>query len=128
MIDFTYIRQYNFPTVIRFGAGAVSELPAHLANQKLKAPLIVTDPNVEQLGFFKKIKNDLESKSIQPEIFSEIHKNPVKSDVLKGADMYKKTGRDSIIGIGGGAAMDVARAIALSIFHSRDLFDYDDLI
>ncbi|PWT74546.1 MAG: alcohol dehydrogenase [Bacteroidetes bacterium] len=127
-MDFTFVRQYSYPTVIRFGAGAVSELPAHLGSQKLKAPLMVTDPNVEQLSFFKKIKTELESQSIRPEVFSEIHKNPVKSDVLKGSEMFKKTKRDSIIAIGGGAAMDVARAVALSIHHTRDLFDYDDLI
>lgn len=128
MIDFKVVRQYNFPTVIRFGAGASFELAGHLLQQKLASPLIVTDPNVEQLEFFKKIKIELESKAIKLEIFSDIHKNPVKSDVLKGADMFKNTKRDSIIGLGGGAAMDVARAIALSIHHTRDLFDYDDLI
>ena len=46
----------------------------------------------------------------------------------KGGDVYKNTNRDSIIGIGGGAGMDVARAIALRVNHHRDLFDYDDLI
>jgi len=61
-------------------------------------------------------------------VFSDIHKNPVKTDVLKGGDVFKETKRDCIIGIGGGAAMDVARAIALRINHHRDLFDYDDLI
>jgi alcohol dehydrogenase class IV len=61
-------------------------------------------------------------------VFADIHKNPVKTDVLKGGDIFKQTGRDCIIGIGGGAAMDVARAVALRINHHRDLFDYDDLI
>jgi alcohol dehydrogenase class IV len=42
--------------------------------------------------------------------------------------VFNSTNRDCIIGIGGGAAIDVARAIALSIHHHRDLFDYDDLI
>jgi len=128
MIDFNTVRQYNFPTTIRFGAGAVKELPGYLATNGLARPLIVTDPNVAQLDFFKKIKKELESKSISVEVFSDIHKNPVKSDVLKGGDVYKASGRDSIIGIGGGAAMDVARAIALRINHHKDLFDYDDLI
>jgi alcohol dehydrogenase class IV len=127
-IDFNTIRQYNFPTTIRFGAGAVNELPAHLQQQQLQRPLVVTDPTVVQLDFFKRILESLSAKNISAEVFSDIHKNPVKSDVLKGGDAFKSTGRDCIIGIGGGAAMDVARAIALRIHHHRDLFDYDDLI
>ena len=59
MIDFNVIRQYNFPTTIRFGAGAVKELPAHLKAQGLHKPLLVTDPMVSQLSFFKAIKDDL---------------------------------------------------------------------
>ncbi|HEV3250288.1 MAG TPA: iron-containing alcohol dehydrogenase, partial [Puia sp.] len=70
----------------------------------------------------------LAAESFQVEIFSDIHKNPVKSDVLKGGDVYKTTKRDCIIGLGGGAAMDVARAVVLRVNHHRDLFDYDDLI
>jgi alcohol dehydrogenase class IV len=127
-IDFNIIRQYNFPTVIRFGAGAVNELAPHLIEKGLMRPLIVTDPNVAQLDFFKKIISDLTAKGISVEVFSDIHKNPVKSDVLNGGDAYRSLTRDAIIGMGGGAAMDVARAIALRINHHRDLFDYDDLI
>ena len=128
MTDFNIIRQYNFPTVIRFGAGAVNELPEHLLAQGFSKPLLVTDPVVSRLDFFTKIKNGLTAKSFSVEIFSDIHKNPVKADVLKGGKIFKATGRDCIIGIGGGAAMDVARAIALRINHHGDLFDYDDLI
>jgi alcohol dehydrogenase class IV len=127
MTDFNVIRQFSFPTIIRFGAGAVKELPAHLLANGLSRPLLVTDPMVSGLDFFKEIKDSLSAKSISVEVFADIHKNPVKSDVLKGGDVYKATNRDCIIGIGGGAAMDVARAIVLRINHHRDLFDYDDL-
>ncbi|MEP6617628.1 MAG: iron-containing alcohol dehydrogenase, partial [Ginsengibacter sp.] len=71
---------------------------------------------------------DLQQKNISPEIFSGIHKNPVKSDVYNGTDVYDQTNRDAIIGIGGGAALDVARAIVLRVNHRQDLFKYDDLI
>ncbi|MDE3247736.1 MAG: iron-containing alcohol dehydrogenase [Bacteroidota bacterium] len=128
MTDFNIVRQYNFPTTIRFGAGAIKELPAYLAANGLSKPLLVTDPVVGQLGFFTTLQNELASKGISVQVFSDIHKNPVKSDVLKGGDAFAQGQRDSIIGIGGGAAMDVARAIALRIYHRRDLFDYDDLI
>lgn len=128
MIDFNIVRQYNFPTTIRFGAGVIKELPDHLLAQGFNHPLLVTDPVVAGLPFFKDLEARLRAKGMSVQVFSDIHKNPVKSDVEKGGEAFKATHRDSIVGIGGGAAMDVARAIALRIHHHRDLFDYDDLI
>lgn len=127
-MDYNVIRQYNFPTTIRFGAGAINELPGHLNSVQMKRPLLVTDPTVAGLAFFQKIKDSLTSAGLSIEVFCSLHKNPVKSDVLRGGEVFKGTDRDSIVGIGGGAAMDVARAIALHVNHPRDLFDYDDLI
>src|SRR6185437_10478036 len=128
MTDFNTIRQYNFPTTIRFGAGVISELPDHLAAVGLRRPLLVTDPVVERLGFFTDIVTSLRTRGLSVEVYSGVSKNPVKSDVVRGGDVFAATGRDSVVGIGGGAAMDVARAIVLRVHHRRDLFDYDDLI
>lgn len=125
---FDKVVQFNFPTTIRFGAGATSELPDYLKKNNLSRPLLVTDPVVAQLDFFKKIADRLRQQGISVEVFQDIHKNPVKSDVYKGTDVYDQTDRDAIIGIGGGAALDVARAIVLRINHREDLFKYDDLI
>src|SRR5215217_738188 len=125
---FDTIYQYNFPTAIRFGAGASNELSDYLRKNNLHRPLVVTDPVVAQLPFFKKIVEALQKKNIATEVFFDLHKNPVKSDVYKGTDVFDTTNRDSIIGIGGGVALDVARAICLRINHREDLFKYDDLI
>ncbi len=122
------ILQYNFPTTIRFGAGAIDELGDYLKKNNLHSPLIVTDATVAQLNFFKKILADLNNKNISSSVFYDIHKNPVKSDVYKGTELYDSDKRDCIIGIGGGAAIDVARAIVLRVNHREDLFKYDDLI
>jgi len=127
-MTFDKIYQYNFPTTIRFGAGSSKELGDYLIKNNLSKPLIVTDATVSQLDFFKEIINDLKKKNISVEVFHEIHKNPVKSDVYKGTEVYDDTGRNAIIGIGGGAALDVARAVALRVNHRDDLFKYDDLI
>ncbi len=122
------VSQFNFPTTIRFGAGVSKELPAYLQKQGLQHPLIATDPTIAGLGFFGELVTDLRSKGIAVSVFHDIHKNPVKSDVYKGSDAYDQNGCDCIIGIGGGAAIDVARAILLRINHREDLFVYDDLI
>ena len=122
------ISQFNFPTTIRFGAGAVKELPSYLKKNNLSKPLIVTDATVAQLDFMKEIVADLKAQGLGVEVFSDIHKNPVKSDVYKGTEAWDTTGSDCIVGIGGGAALDVARAIVLRVEHREDLFKYDDLI
>ncbi len=117
---------FSFPTNISFGPGAISLLPAYLKEHSFKRPMVVTDEVVKELPFFKKIIDQLKQTGLDPQVYSEIHKNPVKSDVLKGKQAYGHE-RDCLVGLGGGAALDVARAIALSINHNRDLFDYDDL-
>lgn len=122
------IHQFNFPTVIRFGAGAVQELGAYLKSKGASSPLLVTDPLVSELVFFEDIVKALHQEGLRPAVFYDISKNPVKSDVLKGNKAYHEYESDAIVGLGGGVAMDVARAIALSINNCRDLFDYDDLI
>jgi alcohol dehydrogenase class IV len=122
------ITQFNFPTVIRFGTNVIKELPAYLVKNNLQRPLVVTDPTVRELPFFKRIIEDVIENSIEVSVFSDIHKNPVKSDVYAGDDAYHSAKSDCIIGIGGGAAIDVARAILLRVNHRDDLFKYDDLI
>ena len=128
MLDIKEVYSFNFPTPIRFGAGVIKELGSYLKNNNLSSPLLVTDPNVAELKFFKEIQKDLEQQGLNSEIYKEMHKNPIKSDVLQGGERYHETKRDCIIGIGGGVALDVARAIVLRVNHKRDLFDYDDLI
>lgn len=125
---FDKIHQFNFPTTIRFGAGVIKELPAYLKANGLSHPLLVTDPIVATLPFFSGIVADLKAQGFSVVVFSDIHKNPVKSDVYKGTEVWDEEGRDVVIGIGGGAALDVARAIVLRVNHREDLFKYDDLI
>ena len=120
--------QFNFPTVIRFGSGAIAELPQHLKDAGKLRPLVVTDPIVATLPFFLQIIDDLKKAGLATTVYAEMHNNPVKSDVLNGKAAFAGADCDSIVGIGGGVGLDVARAIALAINHHRDLFDYDDLI
>lgn len=117
---------YHFPTEVFFGPGIVKTLGAHLKDRNYKSPLLVTDEGLSKLPLFKKIYEDLKSSGLAPEGHHQIHKNPIKDDVLSGVETYHKKSCDSIIGLGGGASMDVARAIALKCHHERDLFDFDD--
>ncbi len=125
-MDWTQTYTYNFPTRIRFGKDVIRELGPFLKQQGLMRPLIVTDPGLAGLPLFGAIIDDLMSEGLQSSVHKDLHKNPVKSDVISGVEHFKKTSRDCLVAIGGGASMDVARAIALMVHHPGDLFDYED--
>lgn len=123
---------YNFPTKIRFGAGASGELAESLKALGIQRPLLVTDRDVVQLPWLAKIEDSLKALEgdlegvFQLATFSDVWGNPVVSQVTAGVAAYAAHNADGIVAVGGGAPMDVAKAIALMAHHPGHLFDYED--
>jgi alcohol dehydrogenase class IV len=115
---------FYFPTLIRFGAGITKELGTHLKEKQIQRPLIVTDPNCAERDFFKTLHQSLLKTNLHTTLFHEISQHPTKVSVEHGKKAYHENQCDAVIGIGGGTAMDTARAIALIVNHPNDLFAY----
>ena len=120
------IVQFNFPTVIRFGENSVKEAPTHLKNNNCKNVLIVTDPVLSKMTMLSDLQNNLKQSGINTAVFSDIAANPCESDVANGVKSYHENNCDSVIGIGGGAAMDTSRAVLLMANHPGSVMDYED--
>ncbi|MBL7714394.1 MAG: iron-containing alcohol dehydrogenase [Bdellovibrionales bacterium] len=117
---------YNYPTRVRFGAGVRAELPGVLKSKGLNKVLIVTDKGFAGLPVFQQFESELKSAGLDVKTFSGIWGNPVKSQVTAGTQAAKAHGTQALIAIGGGAALDVGKVIALMMNHPGDLFDYED--
>lgn len=120
------IHQYNFPTRIQFGPGAIDLLPGALREAGKVRPLVVTDRALAALPPVRVAVEALRSQGLDPAVYAGVYGNPVKSQVDAGVAAYREHGADAIVGLGGGAAIDVAKAIVLMIHHPGDLFDYED--
>jgi hypothetical protein len=118
------IHTFSFPTRIHFGAGARLGIAEDLRAQGLKRPLVVTDRGLAALPVFAEVLESLSPLDATP--FSGVAGNPVASQVAAGVEAFRAHEADSIIGIGGGAALDVAKAVALMARHPGELFDYED--
>jgi alcohol dehydrogenase class IV len=116
------IQRFAFPTTIHFGPGARKLVAEHLKSQGLKRPLIVTDRGIAPLPLLKAFVADLSG--LDAAVYSEIWGNPVKSQVDNGVAAFKAHRADAVIGLGGGAAVDVAKAIALMTSHPGDVLEY----
>jgi len=116
------IHRFAFPTTIHFGPGARKLVAEHLRSQSLKRPLIVTDRGIAPLTMLKRIVSALSGLDVA--VYSEIWGNPVKSQVENGVAAFKSHRADAVIGLGGGAALDVAKAITLMTNHPGDVLEY----
>ena len=116
------IHRFAFPTTIQFGAGARKLVAEHLQTQGVERPLIVTDRGIAPLPMLKAFIADLTGLDVA--VFSEIWGNPVASQVTHGASAYEAHRADAVIGLGGGAALDVAKAVALMATHPGNILEY----
>jgi alcohol dehydrogenase class IV len=116
------IHRFAFPTTIHFGPGARKLVAEHLRAQGVQRPLVVTDRGIAPLPLLKSFLADLSG--LDAAVYSEIWGNPVKSQVANGVAAFKAHRADAVIGLGGGAAVDVAKAIALMTTHPGDVMEY----
>jgi len=116
------IHRFAFPTTIHFGPGARKLVAEHLRSQGVKRPLVVTDRGIAPLPMLKAFLAELSGLDVA--VYSEIWGNPVKSQVENGVAALRSHRADAVIGLGGGAALDVAKAIALMTNHPGDVLEY----
>jgi len=116
------IAKFSFPTSIVFGDGASRQVASHLVEAGYVRPLVVTDGGLAGLPVFARFVGGLAG--VEYAVYSGISGNPVRSQVMQGAEAFRVHRADSVIGIGGGAALDVAKAIALMAGHPGDILEY----
>jgi alcohol dehydrogenase class IV len=116
------ITKFSFPTSITFGPGARKQVAEHLRQQGVKRPLIVTDKGLANLPILKDFAGSLGGLAVAT--YAGVFGNPVKQQVIDGVAAYKAHGADAVIGFGGGAALDVAKAVALMAVHEGDVLEY----
>ena len=72
---------------------------------------IVTDPVLHRLGFTEIVAEHLRRAGIELDVFAEVEPEPSLETVRRGADALRAFAPDWIIGLGGGSAMDAAKAM-----------------
>jgi alcohol dehydrogenase class IV len=119
------MQQFNYPTTILYGEGALEALAERIRG-KVKHALIVTDATLAKAGLAGKVTDALRGKGVQSSVFDGTHPNPIEEDVEKGLEAYRKGGCDALIALGGGSPMDTAKVIRFMATHPGPLAQYDD--
>ena len=115
---------FYLPTKLIFGSGSVAELGAEAKKLGKRAMLVTGTRSARETGLMDRATRDLEDNGLEVFIFDKVMPNPRASVVDEGADIVRRKGADLIIGLGGGSAMDAAKAIRLASASNRPIWDY----
>ena len=98
-----------------FGAGSISQIVDEVKKRGFKKALVVTDKDLIKFKVATKVTQLLDNNGFSYQVFDEVMPNPTISIVQKGVEVFKQSGADYLIAIGGGSPQDTAKAIGIII-------------
>ncbi len=113
----------TYLTRILFDPGAIRALPEELGQLGAARPLVVTDGGIVEAGLLQPVLSAAGLADDTP-IFKETPQNPTEAAARAARDDFHAAGCDSIIAVGGGSPLDLAKAVALLATHDEPLAQY----
>lgn len=95
------------------GPGAIDNIVPEIQNRGLKKALVVTDPDLIKFGVTAKVTRKLDEAGVAYEVFDRVKANPTIANVKDGVAVFEKAGADVLVAIGGGSAIDTAKAVGI---------------
>ena len=102
-------------TISYHGKGAIENIVPELTGRNYKKAFVCSDPDLIKFGVVAKVTDLLDKASFPYEVYSDIKANPTIENVQHGVEAFKTSGADCIVTIGGGSAMDTAKAIGIIV-------------
>ena len=118
------ITKFSFPTTIHFGPGARKLAGPHLREHGLERALVVTDRGLAALPLIAELRADLAAAGLDVAVFAGVFGNPTGPQAMAAADAYREHDADCVVGIGGGAALDVAKIVGLLASDEGPVMEY----
>jgi hydroxyacid-oxoacid transhydrogenase len=110
---------------LKFGAGAVDEVGFEMSQFGAERVLIITDPTINGTGIPQRVADSLRGYGITGVIFDGVHVEPTDASLEQAVAEAREQGPwDGFIAVGGGSAIDTAKAVNLIITDGGQLMDY----
>jgi len=97
----------------------------HLAALGLNKVLLVTDPGVKSAGLLKPVYASLQKSQIAFTEIADVKANPCAEHINQAAARFRGQGFNGLLAVGGGSAMDAAKALAVLLTHEGKIEDYE---
>ena len=118
------ITRFHLPTKFIFGSGSLAQLGSEAKEIGQRAILVTGSTSMRKTGVLDRVTKDLKANGVNVSVFDKVEPNPRASTVDEGSKIARQEKADLIIGLGGGSAMDAAKAIALASSGTEPIWHY----
>lgn len=115
---------FRMPPTVITGAGSAGHAGSEIKKMGAKKALIITDKVIVEIGALKSIEDSLKENGISYSVFDDIPTEPTVEYVDKGIKAYRNDKCDCLLAIGGGSAIDTAKAISVMLTNEGEISDY----
>ena len=114
---------FHLPTKVVFGVGALDNLGTELDERGWGSALIVTDRGVREAGLLARVEEQLRASGVDYGVYDGVVPNPTVSSIEAGLPLAKE--REVLIALGGGSAIDTAKALNVLKAHGGQVLDWE---
>lgn len=118
------IYKFTIPEII-FGRGSLEYAGVCARQLGASKIFIVSDAGVEAAGWVEKLMAVLRHEGLDFVYFNDVAPNPKDYQVKKGGELYRQSGADVVLALGGGSSMDAAKGVALVVSNGGEIKDYE---
>ncbi|UCC65237.1 MAG: iron-containing alcohol dehydrogenase, partial [Anaerolineae bacterium] len=115
---------FTLPTKVVYGDRAVREIGPIASSATFCHAMIVTDSGVRRAGLADVVAESLHHAGVATTIYDRVSPNPRSVECSAGAEAMSKAGIDLVVAVGGGSAVDAAKAMALLVTNGGQVQDY----
>ena len=123
MFDTDSVWEYSTADRLKFGPGAVTELPHEIERMGGERVLLVTDEGVREAGVLETVTEQLPG-SMTYDVFDDVESDPPSELFVRAGEYAAETDPDVIVGVGGGSCIDIGKGASLLSEHGGDVLDY----
>jgi len=117
------IRSY-LPTEIVFGVGKLNELPERVKTLGKRALIVTGRTSTKKTGLLQRVEELMRKVGIDTLVFDKVIPNPISDHVDEATEIVRREKIDFIVGLGGGSAIDTAKAISITAPNEGKFWDY----
>ncbi|RNB85261.1 iron-containing alcohol dehydrogenase [Brevibacillus nitrificans] len=118
------ISKFMTPEII-FGNQSIAQIGESLRRLGATRVFLVSDPGVVNAGWVERIMQILSQQKLAYHLWTNVTANPKDYEIHAGVAEYRALECDAILGVGGGSAIDAAKAIALLGTNDGSIVDYE---